>query len=122
MRSAACAVSVVPGKRCGGGQRRRRCNATLESSDAPAICRPRGGSVRSPVPDDAESESEEEGPSLSMHSKDLVVVVDEDGEDSRTSFNVVSECELEHWEYHEPPYGEKLGIGFAMLASEPAQL
>jgi hypothetical protein len=119
MRSTACVASAVPGKKRGDRRRRSRCDAKLRSGTAFAVC---GLALN-----DTEGTPEEERPrrmvlQMPARPKDLVVVVDEDGGDLRRSFSVVSECELKHWRYHEPPYSEKLGVGFAMLAGEPVQL
>ena len=50
--------------------------------------------------------------------KDLVVIVGEDEKDSRPSSGVLTEREIRECRFVEPSYGEKLRVGFAMLAGE----
>jgi hypothetical protein len=50
------------------------------------------------------------------------LVVFADPADKRPTCAIVAECELEDWQYEEPPYGEKLRIGFKMIAGEPVRL
>ena len=106
---------------CTGDRRCRRCNAKLRSGNRLDMCRPCQSAIhRRPGETDCEKRSGCAAFLTTARPKDLVVFADP--ADKRPTCAIVAECELEDWQYEEPPYGEKLRIGFKMIAGEPVQL
>jgi len=120
---------TVPARRRVVPRRCRRCDARLRDGNRSGMCSPCYATLHASLLREAEelveraTEEEERAARLvPARPKDLVVAADENDDPPRPTCNIVPESELRHWRYVEPPYGEKLRIGFAMLAGEPVRL